>query len=119
MGKEGKKLAIALALATLCYGCGHTNVSRVGLLSTGDLDSRMIPSTVDGPVLTGRDASKWGATPYFLSEAVRNALSDTQYDTLVDAEVTTRTGFFVWSNEIEVKGIGVDSTALPKNGGAR
>jgi hypothetical protein len=113
------KLAIALALSTLCYGCGHTNVSRVALLSVGDLDGRTIPSTVDGPVLTGRDACKIASDPYFLSEAVRTALSGTQYDTLVDAEVTTKTGLFVWSNQIEVKGIGVDSKALPQNGGAR
>lgn len=112
------KACIVLALATLCYGCGHTHVSRVGLLSVGDLESRTIPSTVEGPVLIGKDACKMGGDPYFLSEAVRAALSGTQYDTLVDAEVTTKTGVFVWSNQIEVKGQGVDSKALPKKGGA-
>lgn len=113
------KVCIAVALTTLCYGCGHTKVSRVGLLSVGDLESRTIPSTVDGPVLTGKDACKMGGDPYFLSEAVRNALSGTEYDTLVDAEVTTKTGVLVWSNEIEVKGKGVSSKALPKEGGTK
>lgn len=52
------RICIAVALTTLCYGCGHTNVSRVGLLSVGDLEWRTIPSTVDGPVLIEKDACK-------------------------------------------------------------
>jgi len=113
------KACVALLLTTLCYGCGHLNVSKVGLLSVGDLESRTIPSSVNGPVLVGKDACKMGGDPYYLSEAVRNALKGTTYDTLVDAEVTTSTGLFVWSNEIEVKGKGLDSKTLPKDGGAK
>ena len=110
---------MALLVTTLCYGCGHTKVCRVGLLSVGDLESRTIPSTVDGPILVGKDACKMGGDPYFLSDAVRNALTGTEYDTIVDAEVTTKTGVLVWSNEIEVKGKGVKSSTLPKEGGAK
>jgi len=113
------KRCVALLLATLCYGCGHTQVSRVGLLSVGDLESRTIPATVNGPILVGKDACKVAASPYYLSEAVRNALKGTAYDTIIDAEVTTKTGLLVWSNEIEVKGTGLDSKTLPKNGDAK
>jgi len=113
------KVCVALLLTTLCYGCGHLNVSKVGLLSVGDLESRTIPSSVDGPILVGKDACKAGGDPYYLSEAVRNALKGTQYDTIIDAEVTTKTGLLVWSNEIEVKGKGLDSKSLPKVGGAK
>jgi len=74
---------------------------------------------VDGPILVGKDACKAGGDPYYLSEAVRNALKGTQYDTIIDAEVTTKTGLLVWSNEIEVKGKGLDSKSLPKVGGAK
>ena len=113
------KVGVTLLLSTLCYGCGHLNVSRVGLLSVGDLENKTIPSAVDGPVLVGKDACKGGSGPYYLSEATRNALKGTPYDTIIDAEVTTKTGLFVWSNEIEVKGKGLDSKTLPKDGGAK
>ena len=73
-----------------------------------------------GPVLTGKDScNKIGKFSYYLSDAVRNALSGTEYDTIVDAEVTTKTGLFVWSNKIEVKGTGIKSSVLPKEGGVK
>lgn len=118
MRKVGK-VCVALFLGTLFYGCGHTTVSRVGLLSLGDLESRTIPSVVDGPIVFGEDRCKLGGDSYYLSEAVRNALVGTEYDTIVDAEVTTKTGLFVWSNKIEVKGKGINSETLPKEGVAR
>ncbi len=113
------KVCAALLLTTLCYGCGHTNVSKVALLSVGDMECRTIPAKVDGPVLVGRDACKVGGDAYYLSEAVRNALKGTEYDTLIDAEVTTKTGLLVWSNTIEVKGTGLNSKTLPRDGGAK
>ena len=113
------KLCVVLLFSAICCGCGHTNVSRVGLLSVGDLDSRTIPSTAEGPLLIGKDACKLGGDPYYLSEAVRNALQGTEFDTIIDAEITTKTGLLVWSNEIEVKGKGLNSNAFPKAGGAK
>ncbi|MDD5706982.1 MAG: hypothetical protein PHR35_13750 [Kiritimatiellae bacterium] len=110
---------MALAAAALCGGCGHTKISQVGLMSTGDLDSRIIPPDVSGPTLEGKSAAKAGKLKYFLSDAVRDAVKGTSYDTLVDAEVTTTTGLLVWNNQIAVKGKGVKSTDLPKEGGAK
>jgi hypothetical protein len=112
-------LGTVLLLGVVCCGCGHTNLSRVGLLSVGDWDSKTIPASVSGPVLVGKDLCKVGGDSYYLSEAVRNALKGTPYDTLIDAEVTTKTGLFVWSNTVEVKGKGLDSKVFPKNGGVQ
>jgi len=113
------RFCAASLMAALCYGCGHVQTSRVGLLSVGDLESKTIPSTVTGPILVGKDACKAGGDPYYLSEAVRNAVKGTTYDTLVDAEVITKTSLAVWFNEIEVKGTGLDSRTLPKDGGTK
>ena len=110
---------LALALGVACSGCGHTKVSHVGLLSTGDLASRSIPRDVSGPVLEGKTAAKPGKIKYYLSDAVRDALKETPYDTLVDAEVTSTTGLLVWNNKLTVKGKGVKSADLPKEGGAQ
>lgn len=117
--RKVNKICVALLLSTLGYGCGHTHVSRVGLLSLGDLEGKTIPSTIEGPVLVGRDACKIGGDPYYLSEAVRNALQGTSFDTLVDAEVKTKTGVLVWSNKIEVKGKAFDSKTITKAGGGQ
>ena len=100
-------------MLAFCAGCGHVKVCHVGLLSNGDLDGKKIPLKVEGPVLAGKDS---GAR-YYLSNAVREALSGTDYDTLVDVEVTSRTGLFVWSNEIEVRGTALDSRKIVKDGG--
>lgn len=110
---------LALAITALGSGCGHTKVSHVGLLSTGDLESRSIPRNVDGPVLEGKTSAKPGIIKYYLSDAVRDALKETPYDTLVDAEVTSTTGLLVWNNKLAVKGKGVKSTDLPKDGGGK
>jgi hypothetical protein len=106
----------ALVAAGGAGGCGHTCTGRIALLSVGDMDGRVIPERAQGPVLSGRDACKAGFDPYYLSEAVRDALKGTQYDTLVDVEVTTTTGLWVWSNAVQVKGVGISSTSLPKEG---
>ena len=65
---------LALAIAALGSGCGHTKVSQVGLLSTGDLESRIIPRDVSGPMLEGKTAAKPGKLAYYLSDAVRDAV---------------------------------------------
>ena len=117
--KKHEVCCLALAIAALGSGCGHTKVSQVGLLSTGDLESRIIPRDVGGPMLEGKTAAKPGKLAYYLSDAVRDAVKGTPYDTLVDAEVTTTTGLLVWNNKLAVKGKGVKSTDLPKDGGGK
>lgn len=114
------KGCIVIAFALLCCSCGHTKVSRVALLSYGDMEGRILPKKVEGPILTGKDNETFLFCPFsFLSKATANALEGTEYDTLVNVDVTTRTGLFVWANAIEVKGTGVNSKTLPKEGGAQ
>jgi len=106
-------------LSGLLAGCGHTSTAKIGLLSIGDLEGRTIPDVVEGPTLTGEDACKMGGDPYYLSTAVQKALARTSYDTLVDVEVTTKTGLAVWDNKVIVRGTALDSRTLAKTGGAQ
>ena len=100
-------------LATFICGCGHTQAFKVGLLSFGEWEGKAIPAAGDGKVLSGEDCGHQQR----LSTAVRNALKETAYNTLVDAEVTSTTGLFVGSNCIKVKGNAVNSKTLTAQGG--
>ena len=70
---------------------------------------------VEGPLLRGSDSGY----SYSLSNAVRDALEGTEYDTLIDVEVTATTGLFVPSNFIQVEGTALNSKALAASGGRR
>lgn len=115
-GANGLLFAVlAIIFLNLCSGCSST-VSHVALLSVGDLEGKRIPEKVDGPLLSGRDVSSFFTSDCYLSEAVRDALSGTPYDTLVDAEVSAKSGLFWWWNSLTVKGYGFDSKTLPREG---
>ena len=58
-----------------------------------------------------------GTLVYYLSDDLRDALIKSEYDTLVDVEVTTETGFIVTSNKITVKGKALNSEKLEQSGG--
>ena len=105
-----------LLVVTFFIGCGHSQTTQIGLLSFGELENKVIPENVDGPIFQGEDCCKVGGDPYFLSDAVHNALTGTEYDTLVDVEVTNKTGFFVGSNCITVKGKALNSKTIPEEG---
>ena len=112
----GKNIYFILLLAIFFIGCGHSETYKVGLASFGELEGKVIPEKVEGTILTGKDCCKAGSDPYYFSEAVRNALSGTAYDTLLDIDVTSTTGLFVWSNCIKVRGKALDSRALTGSG---
>ena len=101
-----------IAAMVLC-ACGHIAVSQVALLSDGELSGRRIPAETSGPSVSGEDCSKIGGDAYHLSQSVRDALKGTEYDTILDATVTTTTGALVFSNCVKVTGSGVRSDALP------
>lgn len=119
MRKLDVKLCIILMFAIFCFGCGHTHVCNVGLMSFGDLEGKTIPENPKGPILEGTVALKIFTQNYYLSDALRDALKNSEYDTLVNAEVTTETSLFVTSNEIRVKGTALDSKKLSPSGGAQ
>jgi hypothetical protein len=79
----------------------------------------VIPEDATGTILEGEDCSKVGGDPYTLAEAVRDAVSDSSYDTLIDVEVTNTTGLLVWSNCLRVRGKALRSESLDGPGDAR
>jgi len=107
-----RRLSAVLVAAGVFAGCGHTMTTEIGVMSLGELEGRTLPAEPAGEMLEGQDCSGPGGTPYFLSEAVRDAVKDTEYDTLVDVEVTNTTGVLVFSNCIRVRGRGVNSKKL-------
>ena len=100
------------------YKDPNTHVMRIAVLSVGDLDGKKIPMQGDvaGGHVTGSDVGEHAV----LSKAVRDALNGTQYDTILDATVTTRISrfwFFWYSSstvKITVSGYGVNSSEFPK-----
>lgn len=100
--------------------CNHANthVTRVAVLSIGNLEGMKIPmqGDVKGSMVKGID----GGSQAVLSKAVRAALKGTEYDTILDATITTRVsrlwlfGFSSGSAEIEVSGYGVKSSDFNK-----
>ena len=87
----------------IASACSH--VGRLALLSNGDLDGKDLTTLSSGPILQGKDCFN----DHYLSRAFADAVQDTTYDTLVDVEVTTTTGVFVWNNCIQIKGKGAES----------
>lgn len=110
--KSMRKIVVILLSASL-FGCGHASVSKVGLMSFGDLEGKAIPENLPNAVLAG---SSCGGHIY-ISDAVRDALKETEYDTLVNSEVTSITGLFVFNNCIQVKGTPLNSKTLALSGG--
>ena len=108
-----RKFFPAVFLLTAFFiGCGHSQSSKVGLISFGSLESKVIPDNVEGKIVAGKDCGG----SQLLSNATRDALKGTDCDTLIDAEVINTTGIFVWSNCLEVKGKAINSSKL-QNGG--
>lgn len=112
-----KKCCFIILLAVFLIGCGHTQSSKVGLMSFGDLEGKVIPESIAGDILEGENCVKPGHHSYYLSAAVRDALKQRDYDTLIDVEVTSTTGLSVTSNCIKVKGKALNSKTLTTSGG--
>jgi hypothetical protein len=108
MKSRMKGVGVMCLGALLLCGCGHTQVSKIGLISFGDLEGKTIPAQPAGRVVEGSA----GGYVYHLSDAARAALKETDCDTLVDVEVTARTGLLVPSNKIIVKGTALNSAEL-------
>lgn len=104
-------LCLFMFLALL-FGCGHEQVSRIGLLSFGNLEGKIIPDKVNGKVVTGESCGAPFVGSYYLSDAFRDAIKETNYDTLLDVELINTTGLLVTSNCIILKGTAIDSKTL-------
>ena len=109
--KKGAGLLVVV-LAVGLGGCGHTLSRRIGLMSFGNLQGKEIPSNGEGNIVEGKDCGY----SYNLSNAARDALKGTSFDTLIDVDVTNSTGVLVPSNCLIVRGKALDSTQLADEG---
>lgn len=109
-----RKCCFMLCLTIFLVGCGHSQTYKVGLMSLGELEGKTIPDNTSDAVLVNGESC---GHQQFLSNAVRDALLETDCDTLIDSEVTNTTGLFVWSNCIAVKGKALNSRTLTASGG--
>lgn len=107
--RQGGQVRIhVLAAVLVLAGCSN-HAGRLALLSDGELAGKDLSQLAGkGPELSG--SSCW-PTPS-LSNAFRDAIDGTRYDTLVDVEVESSTRYFGPSC-ISVTGRGVDSRKLP------
>lgn len=97
------------ALVVASAGC--TQVSRLAILSDGDLSGRQLSGV---PRTQQREGEDCGGS-YYLANATRNALRGSGYDTLVDVEVTSTAGIVPFQQCIKVKGWAVRSSDLPRS----
>lgn len=102
-----RRAVVWLAVGLAVTGC--TRASHVALLSDGNLDGRRLSEVAPGPVLQGEDCGM----AYYLANAFREAVAGTNYDTLVDVEVTSTAGITPFGQCLKVKGRGVRSADLP------
>lgn len=109
MNKMKKGVQLAL-IAIVLSGCSNT--SHIALLSDGDLENKNLQNIVPGQTLKGDDC--W--YQHNLSDAFRDAIEGTEYDTMVDVNVTTKTNLFVFFNCVAVEGKGVKSSEINKIG---
>ena len=105
-----KKLVQITILTTVLSSC--TTTSHLALLSDGDLENKDLQNIMPGKMLKGEDC--W--YQHNLSDAFRDAIKGTEYDTLIDIDVTTKTNLLVFYSCVEVEGKGVKSSNLKEVG---
>jgi len=111
------RIFLLLVFAATLVGCGHSQTTKVGLMSFGDLEGKVLPESEQRPILSGKAC---GANlSYRLSDAVRDALKGTEFDTLIDAVVINETGLWTFGNCIMVTGRALNSRSLIAFGGAK
>lgn len=102
-----------LAMSLVLMSCGHTMTRQVGMMSAGDIEGKLIPKDAKGKLVQGKSCGY----EHYLSSAFRDALKETQYDTILNATVTTETGLLVASNCLTISGEAFDSREWKKQEG--
>ncbi|MDV6235529.1 hypothetical protein CH379_007810 [Leptospira ellisii] len=91
-----------------------SSTQKVYLLSYGDWEGRKVPEvgslTAAGEFKFGEDCG----LKHSLSKAFANALENSGYDTILDAEVVHSTGVLVPFNCVSVRGLAVHSERIRK-----
>ncbi|RHX88183.1 hypothetical protein [Leptospira stimsonii] len=85
-----------------------STTQKVYLLSYGNLEGKKIPEGVQNPAGEIREGKDCGFY-YSLAKAFENAILNTKYDTILDAEVTHTTGPFAPMHCVLIKGLAVNS----------
>ncbi|MCG6169330.1 hypothetical protein [Leptospira sanjuanensis] len=104
---------ILSTLAAAVTACSSSQ--KVYLLSQGDWNGRKLPEIqgLKGEIRKGEDCG----FKFSLAQAFANALKDTKYDTILDAEVTQSASVLVPFNCISIRGFALDSAAIQKENG--
>lgn len=107
-----KRLSVLGMVTVLTLSCSASQ--KVYLLSYGDWKGKKIPEVekIEGESRRGEDCG----FRYTLSKALENALKDTKYDTILNADVTQRTNVLIPLNCIEIQGFAFDSSKIDKEG---
>ncbi|WP_061225975.1 hypothetical protein [Leptospira interrogans] len=105
-----KKLSILGITAVLALYCSASQ--KIYLLSYGDWKGKKLPEVekIKGEIKQGEDCG----FRFSLSKALENALLNSKYDTILDAEVTHSASMLAPFNCIAVKGFALDSSEIQK-----
>ncbi|WP_036097099.1 hypothetical protein [Leptospira weilii] len=108
-----KQLSVLGCIVFLVLSCSAGQ--KVYLLSHGNWKGKKLPEVgnVKGELKRGEDCG----FRYSLSKAFENALKDTKYDTILDAEITQSANMLIPLNCIAIQGFAFDSSEVPKEGG--
>ncbi|MBM9579364.1 hypothetical protein JWG45_19655 [Leptospira sp. 201903070] len=90
-----------------------STTQKIHLLSQGNLEGKKIPENLQnlsGEIKEGKDCGFY----YSLAKAFENAIANTKYDTILEAEVTHTTGPFAPMHCIFIKGFALNSDTIPR-----
>ncbi|MBM9501018.1 hypothetical protein JWG44_12225 [Leptospira sp. 201903071] len=102
-----------LALICILFFQFCSTTQKIHLLSQGNLEGKKIPEDIRslaGEIKEGKDCGFY----YSLAKAFENAITNTKYDTILDAEVTHTTGPFAPMHCILIKGFALNSNTISK-----
>ncbi|TGK33438.1 hypothetical protein EHQ12_11335 [Leptospira gomenensis] len=91
-----------------------SSVQKVYLLSYGDWEGKTIPEVASLATLGEFKSGEDCGIKHSLSRAFANALENSGYDTILDAEVTHSTGVWVPFNCVSVRGLAIQSQKIRK-----
>ncbi|AOP36147.1 hypothetical protein A0128_17095 [Leptospira tipperaryensis] len=90
-----------------------STTQKIYLLSYENLDGKRIPENIQSLAGEKKEGKDCGFS-YSLAGAFKNAVANTDYDTIIEAEVTHTTGPFAPMHCILVKGFAMNSNTIPK-----
>lgn len=101
-----KNSIISMALFMVLTGC--STVSKVGMISNGNLEGKTFQGAQKGNLVKGEACGY----SHSLADAFDRTIANSQYDTIIDVEIESTTDLFVFGNCIKLKGYGVNSIDL-------